>query len=100
MTDPQIPALGAHPGSRSRKIFGAGAFGLGLLITACGILLVLWGLVQGPNWLFLVGIGLIAVGLLTSLLGMVLLYRALTGAPRRHQSPRPEEEENPSESGN
>ncbi|RWZ59686.1 hypothetical protein ELQ92_12790 [Labedella populi] len=67
-----------------RDAGGAVAFGLGLLLLAAGLLLVILGLVGSPTVVgegiapVLLGLVLVLAGLGTAAAGLVALYRRLT----------------------
>jgi hypothetical protein len=84
MTDPDRPAERESGVSLLRDAGGAIAFGLGLLLLAAGLLLVVFGLVGATTVVgagaapVLLGLVLVLGGLGTAAAGLVALYRRLT----------------------
>lgn len=84
MTDPDRPAERESGVSLLRDAGGAIAFGLGLLLLAAGLLLVVVGLVGADTVVgrglapVLLSLALVLGGLGTAAAGLVALYRRLT----------------------
>lgn len=68
-------------GASAPKLLGAACFGGGLLGVAVGILLILFGAIQGPAGLIFAGALGVILGVTVNMYGLILLYRALTTGP-------------------